>query len=43
MHLYTFSLVYDVILKEKEEDKHLLELEERFLQKRKDSPDLRYF
>lgn len=41
MYLYTFLLVYDAIFKEREEDKHLLELEERFLQKRKNSPDLR--
>ena len=43
MYSKTFSLVYDTIFKEKEEDEHLLELEERFLQKRKNSPDLRYF
>ncbi|XP_078349901.1 nuclear valosin-containing protein-like [Oculina patagonica] len=33
--------VYDAIFKEREEDKHLQELEERFLQKRKNSPDFR--
>jgi len=43
MYLYTVSLVYDAIFKEKEEEKHLLELEDRFLQRRKNSPDLRYF
>ncbi len=40
-YLYAF-LVYDAIFKEREEDKHLQELEERFLQKRKNSPDFRY-
>ncbi|KAJ7351727.1 hypothetical protein OS493_035791 [Desmophyllum pertusum] len=33
--------VYDAISKDREEDKHLQELEERFLQKRKHSPDFR--
>ena len=37
-----FLSVVDAICKEEEEEKHLQELEERFLQKRKSSPAFRY-
>ena len=37
-----FLAVMDAICKEEEEERHLQELEERFLQKRKSLPAFRY-
>ena len=37
-----FLAVVDAISKEEEDERHLQELEERFLQKRKSSPAFRY-